>query len=100
MGDGRYRLGPFEVEVRGKRCEYQGRLAGSVLTLDQAVRNVVRFADWKLQDSVHLATCNPARVLCESKRGILAPGSVADLVALADDGSIRQTLVAGEIVGL
>lgn len=98
MGDGRYRLGPFEVDVRGNRCEYQGKLAGSVLTLDQAVRNVVSFAEWTLQDAIRLATCNPARLLGDAKRGVLAPGCAADLVALAEDGTVRQTIVAGEVV--
>ena len=39
MGDGKFRLGGFEVEVTGDRCEYEGKLAGSVLTLDRAIRN-------------------------------------------------------------
>src|SRR6185312_366402 len=38
MGDGKFRLGGFEVEVTGDRCEYEGNLAGSVLTLDRAIR--------------------------------------------------------------
>ncbi len=44
MPDGRYRLGRFEVEVRNGRCEINGVLAGSVLTLDRAVRNIMEFA--------------------------------------------------------
>jgi N-acetylglucosamine-6-phosphate deacetylase len=99
MGDGHYRLGPLEVEVRGNRCEYQGRLAGSVLTLDRAIRNVVSSAGWSLQDAVQLATRNPARLLGESdRRGVLATGCVADMVALAADGTVMQTMVAGEVV--
>ena len=49
MGDGRYRLGGFEFEVRGERCEHNGRLAGSVLTLDRAVRNAMKFTGCELQ---------------------------------------------------
>jgi|SRR5215831_16054365 len=98
MPEGRYRLGPLDVEVRGNRCEYQGRLAGSVLTLDQAVRNVVSFAGWTLEDAIRLATSNPAHLLGETARGAIAPGRAADMVALADDGTVRQTLVAGELV--
>jgi N-acetylglucosamine-6-phosphate deacetylase len=62
MGDGRYRLGGFEVEVRGERCERDGRLAGSVLTLDRAVRNAMKFTGCELQQAVRMATLNPARV--------------------------------------
>jgi N-acetylglucosamine-6-phosphate deacetylase len=97
MPEGRYRLGPLDVEVRGNRCEYQGKLAGSVLTLDQAVRNVMSFAQWNLQDAIRLATCNPANLLGETARGVLAPGGAADMVALAADGTVRQTIVAGEV---
>ena len=96
MPDGRYRLGAFEVEVRGDRCEHEGKLAGSVLTLDRAVRNIMSFAGWDLQRAIRLATSNPARLLgISGERGSLAPGSIADLVALTPDGRIVQTIVAG-----
>ena len=49
MPDGRYRLGTFEVEVKNGRCLVDGKLAGSVLTMDRAVRNVMQFAHWELQ---------------------------------------------------
>lgn len=96
MPNGRYRLGAFEVEVKGDRCEYQGKLAGSVLTLDRAVRNIMTFAGWKLQPAVRLATLNPSRLLGLShERGQLAPGRVADMVALTADGKVAHTIVAG-----
>ena len=62
MPDGRYMLGGIEVEVKGGKCMADGKLAGSVLTMDGAVRNVMRFAGWDLQQSVRLASENPARV--------------------------------------
>ena len=96
MPDGRYRLGAFEVEVRGDRCEHDGKLAGSVLTLDRAVRNIMSFAGWDLQHAIRLATSNPAHLLgISGEHGSLAPGSIADLVALTPDGKIVQTIVAG-----
>ena len=52
MPDGRYRLGSFEVEVREGRCMADGKLAGSVLTMDLAVRNLARFAEWDLPQAV------------------------------------------------
>ncbi len=48
MPDGRYRLGSFEVDVRDGKCMADGKLAGSVLTMDRAVRNLARFAEWDL----------------------------------------------------
>jgi N-acetylglucosamine-6-phosphate deacetylase len=99
MPDGSYRLGALEVEVKGDRCEYQGRLAGSVLTLDRAVRNVMSFAGWKLQQAVQLATCNPAQRLgISSERGLVAPGRVADMVALDAEGHVVQTMAAGNVL--
>jgi N-acetylglucosamine-6-phosphate deacetylase len=96
MPDGRYRLGAFEVEVRGDRCEHEGKLAGSVLTLDRAVRNIMSFAGWNLQQAVRLATLNPARLLGLGEEcGTLAPGRIADLVALTPDGKVARTIVAG-----
>src|SRR6476646_3966102 len=49
MPDGRYRLGSLEVEVKDGRCMVGDSLAGSVLTMDRAVRNVMQFAQWDLQ---------------------------------------------------
>lgn len=97
MPDGLYRLGSFEVEVKGDRCEHQGKLAGSVLTLDRAVRNIVAFGGWKLQQAVRLATLNPARLLGLHGRGMLAAGSIADLAAFNSKGEVVATVIAGKI---
>jgi N-acetylglucosamine-6-phosphate deacetylase len=94
MGDGRYRLGSFEVEVRGPRAMYEGKLAGSVLTLDLAVRNVMSFAGWELHAAVRLATHNPARVIRVADRGYLKPGARADVVVLSPSGEVIETLRA------
>jgi N-acetylglucosamine-6-phosphate deacetylase len=98
MPDGTYTLGGFEVQVKGNRCELEGKLAGSVLTLDRAVRNVMDFAGWKLQQAVKLATLNPAKLLgISDQRGMLAPGRRADMVALTMKGGVAHTILAGEI---
>jgi len=98
MPEGTYKLGAFEVEVRGDRCEYQGKLAGSVLTLDRAIRNVMDFAGWKLQETIRLATFNPARLLgITGIKGVVVPGCDADLVLLSPEGHVMQTIIAGEI---
>jgi len=97
MPDGIYKLGAFEVEVRDSRCEYQGKLAGSVLTLDRAVRNIMSFAGWKLQESIRLATFNPARLLgITEDKGRVAVGCDADLLLLSAEGQVIQTIIAGE----
>ncbi|MGZ4835435.1 MAG: N-acetylglucosamine-6-phosphate deacetylase [Terriglobales bacterium] len=99
MGDGRYQLGGFEVTVTGERCECEGRLAGSVLTLDRAVRNVVQFAGWNLQQAIRLATLNAASVAgFAGRKGHIVEGADADIVVLTGDGRPLQTFVAGMAV--
>ena len=95
MPDGRYRLGWFEVDVKNGVCTVDGVLAGSVLTMDRAVRNVTRFASWSLQDAVRLATLNPARVVGLKDQGRLEAGAAANLVALNPDGEVRAVFVRG-----
>jgi len=73
-----------------------GKLAGSVLTMDRAVRNVIHFADWSLQDAVRAATVNPARAVgLAQHHGVLAPGAEANLVVLNSSGDVRRTFVRG-----
>ena len=95
MPDGRYRLGSLEVEVEDGRCMAGGKLAGSVLTMDRAVRNVMQFAQWDLQQAVRLATLNPTRVTGVKKGGVLEAGAPADLVVLSPSGEVRKTIVRG-----
>jgi N-acetylglucosamine-6-phosphate deacetylase len=95
MPDGRYRLGSFEVEVKDGRCMANGKLAGSVLTMDRAVRNLARFAEWALPNAVAAATRNPARVAGLTGKGVLAAGADADFVVLNAAGVVQQTFVGG-----
>lgn len=96
MPDGTYQLGPIQVEVKDGRCTMDGKLAGSVLTMDRAVRNVTRFAGWSLQHAVRAATLNPARAVgLGQSYGVLAPGAEANLVVLSPSGEVRKTFVRG-----
>lgn len=97
MPDGRYRLGSLEVEVKNGKCLADGRLAGSVLTLDRAVRNVMEFAHWELQSAVRTATINPARVTGLADRGRLEAGARADMVVLGANGDVRATITRGMV---
>jgi len=96
MPDGRYMLGSLEVEVRDGKCLHDGKLAGSVLTLDQAVRNAMKFAGIDLQQALRLATLNAARAV-KTSQGVLQEGSTADLAVLAPSGEIRATIARGAI---
>ncbi len=95
MPDGRYHLGSLEVEVKDGKCMKDGKLAGSVLTMDKAVRNLARFADWSLPQAVAAATQNPARVARIANKGVLAAGADADFVVLSPAGEVLRTFVGG-----
>jgi N-acetylglucosamine-6-phosphate deacetylase len=95
MPEGRYRLGSLEVDVRDGKCMTEGRLAGSVLTMDRAVRNLARFAEWDLAQAVAAASQNPARVARIANKGILAAGADADFVILNAEGEVLRTFIGG-----
>jgi N-acetylglucosamine-6-phosphate deacetylase len=86
MPDGKYMLGSLEVIVSGGICRNaEGRLAGSTLTLDRALRNIVALGA-SLTDAVRMLTLNPATLLgIEFKKGSLRAGADADILLL-DEG--------------
>jgi N-acetylglucosamine-6-phosphate deacetylase len=99
MPDGDYKLGDLDVEVAHGRCTIAGSpgvLAGSVLTMDQAVRNFAEFTGAGLEMSAQLAARNPARLMrLDQNWGSLEVGREANFVALSPDGRILQSFRAG-----
>lgn len=95
MPDGTYQLGPMQVEVKGGKCTLDGKLAGSVLTMDGAVRNVTKFSSWGLRDAVRAATLNPSRATGLAQHGHIAPGAEANIVVLSPNGDVRKTMIRG-----
>jgi N-acetylglucosamine-6-phosphate deacetylase len=97
MPDGRYLLGPIEVDVKDGKCTSNGSLAGSVLTMDRAVRNVTQFSNWSLRDAVRAATLNPAQAVgLSSHHGVLAAGAEANFTVLSGAGEVLKTIVRGQ----
>jgi len=88
MPDGKYMLGGFEVTVSAGVCRNaDGVLAGSTLTLDRALRNIVALGI-SLPDAVRMLTLNPATLLgIEFKKGSLRVGADADVLLL--DGGLH-----------
>ena len=74
-----------------------GTLAGSDLSLDRAVRNLVAFAGVSLAEAVASVTSAPAAVLCLTDRGVIAPGAVGDVVLLDPGGGVVATVVGGTV---
>jgi N-acetylglucosamine-6-phosphate deacetylase len=97
MPDGHYQLGPIEVDVKDGKCTSNGSLAGSVLTMDRAVRNVTRFSSWSLRDAVRAASLNAARAVgLVGTHGILQVGARADFTVLSPSGDVIKTIVGGK----
>jgi N-acetylglucosamine-6-phosphate deacetylase len=99
MRDGTYKLGNFEVAVKdGVVRNSEGKLAGSTLTLDRAVRYLVDLGV-PMVDAIRMATILPARRLgLAGKKGIIAVGADADLVVLTPDLHVAGVMTRG--VGL
>ncbi len=74
-----------------------GTLAGSALSMDAAVRNLMTFTGCSLAEAVASATASPAAVLGDGARGVLAPGRRGDLVLLTGGGHVAATVIGGEV---
>jgi N-acetylglucosamine-6-phosphate deacetylase len=96
MPDGKYTLGTFEVTVSGGVCRNsEGKLAGSTLTLDRALRNIVNLGV-PLADALRMLTLNPATLLgIEFKKGSLRPGADADILLLDENLHVTQVWTRG-----
>ena len=99
MPHGTFLLGdmPVTVDATGPRLA-DGRLAGSVLTLDAAVRNVAAATGRGLEVALAAVTTVPARLLGLSNRGRIETGGAADITILTPQGSVAGTIVAGRLV--
>jgi N-acetylglucosamine-6-phosphate deacetylase len=97
MPDGSYQLGGFPVEVAQGRAMARGVLAGSVLTLDRALANFMRFTGAPLDVALRLATINPASMTgLGDQAGSLAVGRVASLVAVGAAGKLVGSVINEE----
>jgi N-acetylglucosamine-6-phosphate deacetylase len=96
VGGGTYQLGDVEIEVAGGvPTREDGVLAGTVLTMIDAVRNLHALGI-SLADAVGAATVVPARIVGRPDLGVLEPGGPADVVVLDDRLEIVNVLCAGE----
>ncbi|MEE9414895.1 MAG: N-acetylglucosamine-6-phosphate deacetylase [Acidimicrobiales bacterium] len=95
---GEFQLGGRVIISDGKSVRNrEGTLAGSVLTLDDAVRNLVEFTGCTAADAMTAASATPADAIGDATRGRLVPGSIADLVLLDQDLQVQITICAGKV---
>ncbi len=98
MPAGSYKLGDFNVTVDQVSVRLEdGTLAGSILPMDQAVRNMIKFTGCSLMQAVATASANVADMLGVKHKGYLRPGADADLILMDDSANIMTTFVRGEM---
>ncbi len=101
MAPGRYELAGQAVIVDGKSARLADRdtLAGSILTLNDALRNMVEFTGCPPHEAVNMATLNPARLLgIADQKGCLQAGFDADIAVFSPDFEPLLTIVGGAVV--
>ncbi len=100
MDPGRYRLGGRDVVLDGAavRLADNGRLAGSALTADEALRRFVSMTGWTATDALATMTSTPQRLLGLADRGTLRVGGRADLTLFTPELHVVATFVGGQPV--
>ena len=99
MKDGDYTLGGQHVIKTGIQCLLEdGTIAGSVLKLNEAVRNLHQHTELTLPEVFACASLNPAKVVGEDRKiGSLKVGKCADIIICDDDINVKTTIINGEI---
>lgn len=100
MRDGISELGGQKVIVKDNSARLEdGTLAGSILTLNKAVFNILKYTDLKINEAVALASLNPAEVIgMDKEKGSIEIGKDADLAVFDEKLDISLTIIEGKIV--
>lgn len=100
MPDGSYELGGQQVVVSNNSARLvDGTLAGSVLTLNKAVFNILKYTDLEIYEAVALASLNPAKLINMDKiKGSIKIGKDADLIIFDKELKVEMTIVAGKVI--
>lgn len=101
LPEGNYSLGGQQVVVKNgtvRLASPAASLAGSILTLNQAIRNMINWTGISLPQAINLASLNPARRLgIDAAKGSLEPGKDADIVIMNRDFEVSLTMINGLI---
>jgi N-acetylglucosamine-6-phosphate deacetylase len=98
MPPGKYEFTGFEITVDSSSARLgDGTLAGSILTMDQSLQNMISWFQLKLEDVIASLTSTPASLLGVSHKGHLVSGADADLVLLTETGQVLKTWIGGQL---
>lgn len=100
MHEGEYEFADQKVFMKEEKAFLEdGTLAGSTLTLNKAVKNMVESANARITEAIRMASLNGAKVLnIENQKGILAAGKDADIVVLNDNYEVEMTIIEGKVL--
>jgi N-acetylglucosamine-6-phosphate deacetylase len=99
LTDGEYDLGGLKVQKKGKEARLaDGTLAGSTLTMQEAVQNAITLVGLSIVDVMNMASLNPAKVLgIADRKGSIEAGKDADIIWLTSNLQVRGTWIAGQM---
>ncbi len=100
LADGEYTLGGQPIFVKGIECRLKdGTIAGSVLKLNEAVRNVLANTDLTVSQAVNMASLNPARRIgLSASKGSIEVGKDADFAIVDDAFDVQATILGGRVI--
>lgn len=101
LGDGAYRMGSLEIVVKGdeSRLKENGCLAGSVLTLNRAVKNIIDWTGVSISEGINMASINPARLLgVDNEVGSIQKGRYANMAVFDKQFRVVDTILRGRSV--
>ncbi len=100
MPDGEYDLGGQPIFLKGIECRLaDGTIAGSVLKLNAAVKNVLEHTDLPVNEVFRMASLTPARVIrCDDRIGSLEAGKDADIIIVDESINVIRTIKKGKTI--
>ena len=100
MDDGNWELGGQEVFVENNSARLSdGTLAGSILTLNKAVSNMMKYTELEIHEAVALASLNPAKLIhIDDTKGSIKIGKDADLVIFDEEFNVELTIAEGKVI--
>lgn len=100
LPDGKFQLGGQDVFVKGNEARLEsGALAGSVLLMNNGLRNIKKVLGVTLEETIDFATINPARnIYVDDKKGSIKVGKDADFAVIDEDFNVYKTIRGGNVI--